>query len=394
MRLLTRYVLCELIKVFLVTLTFLTVLMLIYGLAKQARDQGLGPVQVVRLTPFILPDMLRYTIPATMLFAACSVYGRMSGSNEVLAIKSLGISPLAVLWPAFILAFLLSLLTFWLSDVAVTWGHGGVQRVVIEAVEEIAYGMLRTQRSYATKQFSINVKGVEGRTLILPTFTFQPRGDAPAMTIMAEEAELRSDPGSNLLKIICRNPTVDVQGRLRAELDRIEQELPLSDASRGGEAFRMPARLPLAVIPRETSELAAEIEQFEQELAVQAAVPLLTGEFPSLASRDWKREAQDLQDRRNLLHRLKTEPPRRLSSAFSCLCFVLVGAPWSIWRRDADFMTNFGLCFLPILLVYYPLLAFGIDAAKTGALHPWCVWLGNVLLALCGIWVLGKVIRY
>src|SRR6185437_6154844 len=101
MRLLTRYVLWELLKVFLVALTVLTVVLLMYGLVKQAHDEGLGPQQVLMLIPYILPAMLRYTIPATLLFAASSVYGRMSGSNEVVAIKSLGISPMAVLWPCF-----------------------------------------------------------------------------------------------------------------------------------------------------------------------------------------------------------------------------------------------------------------------------------------------------
>ncbi|HEX7379520.1 MAG TPA: LptF/LptG family permease, partial [Pirellulales bacterium] len=78
MSLLTRYVLAELLKIFLLALTVLTLLMLVYGLVKQARDQGLGPEQVLRLIPYILPEMMRYTIPATLLFATACVYGRMS----------------------------------------------------------------------------------------------------------------------------------------------------------------------------------------------------------------------------------------------------------------------------------------------------------------------------
>src|SRR5215469_14470358 len=172
MRILTRYVLAELLKIFLVTLTALTMMMVAYGLWRQAREQGLGPQQVVRLIPYILPEMLRYTIPATLLFAACSVYGRMAGSNEVVAIKSLGISPMVVVWPCYILAFLLSLFTVLLNDVAITWGQAGIQQVVFDSVEEIVYGMLRTQRSYTNKNITVLVKAVEGRRLIQPTFTF------------------------------------------------------------------------------------------------------------------------------------------------------------------------------------------------------------------------------
>jgi lipopolysaccharide export LptBFGC system permease protein LptF len=102
-----------------------------------------------------------------------------------------------------------------------------------------------------------------------------------------------------------------------------------------------------------------------------------------------------LADFRNHLSRLFTEPPRRLSAGFSCLCFVLVGAPMAIWLRHADFLTAFFLVFFPILLVYYPFLVFGVDQAKSGTMTPQIVWGGNVVLALWGLWILrARVLRY
>ncbi len=62
--------------------------------------------------------------------------------------------------------------------------------------------------------------------------------------------------------------------------------------------------------------------------------------------------------------------------------------------RNSDVFTSFIICFLPILIVYYPLLMLGMDRAKSGAWPPIFVWLGNALLALAGIWQLRKVIRY
>ena len=51
-------------------------------------------------------------------------------------------------------------------------------------------------------------------------------------------------------------------------------------------------------------------------------------------------------------------------------------------------------CFLPILVVYYPLLIYGVDAAKDGVLPTWSVWLGNFILALWGIWLMRRVVRF
>ncbi|HVX14130.1 MAG TPA: LptF/LptG family permease [Pirellulales bacterium] len=397
MRLLTRYVLAELLKIFLVALSALTMLMLVYGLVKQARDQGLGPEQVVRLIPYILPEMLRYTIPATLLFAASSVYGRMAGSNEVVAIKSLGISPMTVLWPCYILATLLSLLTVWLNDVAITWGQAGIQQVVIEGVEEIIYGMLRTQRAYTNKSLTILVKGVEGKRLIQPTFTFASTPDQPPKTITAREAQIRCD--GEMLTIVFRHATIETQGRQgdfsSAFLDHFEYERPVLDMSRQTDDSHVPTRVPIRLINREVAAVETEMATYQRRQAGQMALAMATGDFDYLATKDWGHEALVLQDFRNHLYRLFTEPPRRMSAGFSCLCFVLVGAPMAIWRRNADFLTSFFLCFLPILLIYYPLLVFGVEQAKSGTCEPHIVWLGNAVLTVWGLWMLrAKVLRH
>ena len=52
------------------------------------------------------------------------------------------------------------------------------------------------------------------------------------------------------------------------------------------------------------------------------------------------------------------------------------------------------LCFLPILIVYYPFLMYTIDASKNGSVPPLSVWSGNLVLALWGAYLLRKVLRY
>lgn len=395
MRILTRYILVELTKVFLISLTTLTLLMLIVGVVREAANQNLPLSQVVRLIPFILPDALRIAVPVTLLLAITSVYGRMSGSNEVVATKALGISPVALLVPSFVIAFLLSLITVWLNDLAVSWGRNGAQRVVIEAVEEIAYSMLKARKSYSSPNFAINVKRVEGRRLIRPTLTLQARGSTPAMTVTAEEAELRSDTDAGVLNIILRDGSVDVGGNATYDFPGVEErEIPLRDASRAKNVSTLPSWLPLRVIPEQVIEQKELIERIEREQAAQAAYQMLCGDFDGLTSQDWHHQARRLTVARSRLSRLKTEPHRRWSAGFSCLCFAWIGAPMAIRLRNRDFLTSFFVCFLPILIVYYPLLAYGVDGAKGGTVPPYAVWAGNVLLVFWGVWLLRKVIRY
>ena len=55
MRILTRYVLTELIEVFLVSVTGMTIFMLLIGLFREAYNQGLGLKQVILLIPYVCP---------------------------------------------------------------------------------------------------------------------------------------------------------------------------------------------------------------------------------------------------------------------------------------------------------------------------------------------------
>jgi lipopolysaccharide export system permease protein len=194
MQRITRYVLAELLKVFALALGCMTIFLVFGGVAKEAIREGLGFTAVLQLLPYSLPLALRFTVPGTILFATCSVFGRMSASNEIVAIKSLGISPLRVVWPALGLAAAMSIVALWLNDIAVSWGDVGVNRVIVQSIEQIAYGKLRTQRSYSNERgLSIHVRDVEGRRLIMPTLSWQPASASAPVVVTADEAELRYD---------------------------------------------------------------------------------------------------------------------------------------------------------------------------------------------------------
>ena len=63
-------------------------------------------------------------------------------------------------------------------------------------------------------------------------------------------------------------------------------------------------------------------------MASQAACQMFCGDFDALAGEEWKRNAVDHTELWGRLYRLMTEPHRRWSAGFSCLCFIWVGAPW------------------------------------------------------------------
>ncbi len=394
MTILPRYVLVEVIKVFAVSVTGLTLMVVLGFVGREATAQGLPLMPTLGLIPYFLPETLRVTVPMTLLLACTTVFSRISGANEIVAIKALGISPMVVLWPVFIFAFAMSLLTVWLNDLADSWGRDNIQRVVVEAVEEIAYSMLQSSHGYSTSTFSIIVKDIDGRKLERVTLIIAGPGNSPKMTVTAKEAVLRSDRVDRVLKVFAHDGVIDVGGRHSLAFPDVQVfDIPLSDASRA-HSSGIWTNLPLRSLPDAIATAQSQIEQHEELMAAQAAYQMACGDFDELTSAQWKASENDQLELLSRYYRLLSVPQRRWAGGFACLCFALVGAPMAICLRNRDFLTSFFLCFLPILIVYYPAMIEGADAAKNGNLPVIAVWAGNAMLLLWGVWLLRRVLRY
>ena len=291
------------------------------------------------------------------------------------------------------MAIAVSIACVWLNDVAVSWGRDGVRGVVVRSLEEIIYSRLQQQRSYSTKQLAINVKGVEGRRLIRPTMSFQPNNSSPSVTLSAMEAELKTDADAGSLTAICRNGTVRVGDVEVAFPDTIERVIPLDAINGKGLREKSPSEIGMADFAAARQETLGMIQRLEQKAAGRQATALLTGQLDLTSPAHAAGERNAVTSLWGRIHRIDMEPWRRWANGFSCLAFVLVGAPMAIRMRNADFLTSFFLCFLPILLVYYPVFMAGVSQAKAGDLPPIAVWGGNLLITLWGLWLLRGVIR-
>ncbi len=395
MRILTRYIVFDLLKVFLLTLLSMTVFVFLGLIGKAAVENGLGLVPILRMVPYMLPQAMQFAVPGTMLLATTSVYGRIASSNEIVAVKSLGISPMVMVLPTLILATLVSFSAVVLNDVAVSWGRGGVQRVILESLEEIVYGRLKTTRSYSNDQLRVSVRRVQGKRLIQPTFLFHASGDKSTWTVTAAEAQIRADAAAENVQITLVNAEVDFGGKASASHPGEWQlTLSLGDFSGHNGRSRSPSSYSLREIGPSKTRQRETIERLKQEMTSDAAFALMTGRSVDLTQSVWKERERKLYGAQETLHRLYTEPHRRWANGFSCLWFVMIGAPMAIRRRHGEFWGSFFACFLPILLVYYPMLVGTVDYAKEGILPPQVVWLGNFMLAAWGVWLMRRVIKY
>jgi len=386
-KLITRYVVWELLKVFIVSSSAFVLLMLLVGLAQKAREYGIGPEVVVQLIPFLIPEALMFAIPATSLFSVCVVFGRMAADNEVTALESLGLSKSMVIAPALLMAFCLSLFAVLLNDIAYAWSHDGMEKVVLRSTDRIVYSVLQQEGSFKSDQFSIEVSRVEGRTLYHPVVSV---GEDNVL-IRAAKGSLTVDPERHSLQFRMDKGSIDSDGSFRLlDGEKSLYEIPLRSPSDHAKAATNPSHLYLSQIAGAVQDQEIRLEELETQMQLDAAAQLMSGDLVGLSHDGWSKKNRKLEDARYRLARLKVVKHRRWANGFSCLAFAIIGIPVALRLRTGNYATTFGACFVPILLLYYPLFMFGLNGAKTSTLPAWSVWLGNVACVAIGALLLKR----
>jgi lipopolysaccharide export system permease protein len=104
------------------------------------------------------------------------------------------------------------------------------------------------------------------------------------------------------------------------------------------------------------------------------------------AFREWERRSMGID----------TERSMRIALACGSFFFVVLGAPVGILFAKRDFLSAFITCFVPIIIIYYPLTLMGVNLGKEGIVPPlYALWAGNLVLAvLAGRFALPPVWKH
>lgn len=392
MKLLQRYILGELVRVFLLLVVVLTVMLVFVGLFREATERGLGPVQILQIMPYVVPSMLPFTIPATLLLSVCVVYGRISGDLEVIAAKSAGISAMQLLMPAFFLGTVLAVSSFGLTNYAIPWAVTNIERIVTQALEQIFFDVLATQHYFSNPNegYTITVRDVKNRTLLNATIRY--RRNHQQYTVQAEAARIRFDLEGKQILVHLKNVSgVGADSNFSGKMQHSELKFPLEL-----ELGKVKARnLPMTTLQQGIAKSQADRERLAVEKNIEAAMLMMTGDFRELASAELQsldnQKARSVTDER----RFRAEIHNRFSMSASCWFFAFLGGPFAMLQARRQFITSFIICFLPILIIYYPTMFLMINLCKTGTIAPWwAMWVPNMIVGTAGFIVLRKVVQH
>ncbi len=118
--LLSRYVTKEFLKNFIVSFLFFFVIFFVNSillLVQKILLKNISVGQMVEMVLLYMPQFLVYTFPFATLTASSMVLGDLSSSNELLALRSLGLPRIRIYMPLIVLSLIMSLSTFLVSDI-------------------------------------------------------------------------------------------------------------------------------------------------------------------------------------------------------------------------------------------------------------------------------------
>ena len=402
----------ELVRVFSLTLLGLTGMFVIVGLVQQASQNGLSFSQILRIIPLFVPFTLPYTVPATTLFACCVVYGRLSNDNEVVAIKAAGIDLLTMLRPAFLLGTLTTAITLTMAINFIPRTQVMMQEEILREPEEVLYSMLRRERNLGRgdkSQYALYVRDVQGKRLldvVIKRNDKTNRKNYPGYGVRddydylarSSQARLSVDLEKRLLTVDADRWTIssDSNGSNVVSSGTQPYKIDLPDLFSTADFKSRPTAMEWAELGNRLDFLTTERGQIAEDretmLAATAAAadPVTRAELPN----QQKHFAQLLKDNERNARNVHYEYAIRLALAFSCLVFAMIGAPVGMLSNRADYLSSFVVCFLPTIIIYYPILFSGRGMSMDGKIPATLgAWGANIVVGLGALLLVTRGIR-
>jgi lipopolysaccharide export system permease protein len=365
-RTLTRYLLSEILPPFflgLLTFTFILLIARILKLVELIVTRGIPLTQVGRLFALILPTFLELTLPMAFLLAILLGLGRLSGDQELLALKSSGVSPIQILLPLTFVAASVALITFLLTS----WVRPAAQ----VALKNELYDIAKTRVGTALREKVFN-------------------DDFPNILIYVEEIIPPGNVAQGILIIDKRDTTKDnvILGKVGL-INTEEQTHTLSLRLFDGSIYeRDRTRSDFSQTNFNIYDFKLDLDDFIGPAKVKDAGPKEMSLSRLLETIDEK-QAAGIIARPELM-----EFHQRIAFSLAPFVFCLLGVSLSLLPRTSRANRSWGVALCIVwLVIYYALLSFGKALGEKGALHPFvALWFPNIVVGVISLHLFRKAL--
>lgn len=391
MKILTRYILKEMIGPTLLGFGFYTFIILmksLFDFAGMIIRRSLPAHTVGKLLLLSLPHIVVLTVPMSLLFGILIAIGRLSSDSEIIAMRALGISTSTIYKPVFFFSFIVFLLNLYLMNVVLPRGNTELVSLKAELFTSSVEKEIRPRVFYDEyENLVIYINDIEPRTgQWKGVFVADNRTDESndlSSTHVAEAAGAAmatAHPSSQ--KII-----VAQTGNLSIVKSSKQVWLNLRTARTHVTDPRKPEKYDLNGNSVQRILLP---DRFSQPDANQK----VAHSFREMSLTELIRQAKILSHSDHVNYRIvRIELNKKFAIPFACLAFGIVGLPLGITNRRGGKSSGFSLS-IAIILIYYVLLNNGESLASAGKIGPAVgMWMPNIVLTAFGIYLIIRANR-
>lgn len=365
MKILRNYFLKEFIGPLFMALGVLTFVMMLGNLVKIADliiNKGVDIFSVTKLFLLMIPYLLTYTVPIAALAAVLLSLGRLSGDNEIIAIRASGINLFSLILPLLIFGTILSLVLVIFNDRVIPYARFASRKTLMEVgIKNPAAALEPGVFINSFEKYILFIYRIDQNKLTNVRI-YEPQGeDKPTRTIVAKYGEFIAVPEKKIVKLKLSNGTSDEP----------DPENPSSFYKLNFKTYFMTLNLT-------QNQDKDKIEKKPKDMTIQE----LNNEITKL-----KKEGIDPTP-------LATQIHQKISLAFSCLAFILLGSSLAILTRRREKSINFGISFV-IAGIYYLLLIGSEALSLQGYVNPAiAMWLPNIILGSIGAILTYRLCAY
>lgn len=397
-RLIDRYFIKEFIPPFLFSIFALTFILLmdqLFRLIDLFVRKGL-PISVVgQVLIYNLPLIISYTAPMSILIAIVMSFGRFSQDNEILALKTSGVSFLKMLrTPAAVVIIIMIFLIFFNHYLLPEANHRARNLMYDVARKRPA---VRIPDGVFTNEFpgyTIYIaKKIEKTGEIYNVTIYDLRNNT---IITAPKGNLYSIEEEDITQFVLYkgeyHQLIDNTKYQKTKFEKQVINIPVNtDFVRKERNVRSDDELNLPRLMKNMNTVSSEIDKIKteiNELGITAVDKYRKNEIEKTEVIRFQIE-QKLSVIKSKLRnhaRYLIELNKKISLAFACLVFLIMGAPLGYLFRKGGIA---GLL-LGILLfsAYYILFLTGEEFAARRNFSPfWAMWLPNIILLIPGIFL-------
>ncbi len=347
---------------FVINLMFFTFVFLMVEMLKVTNmvvNYNVSVFTVLIILAYSTPYFLTYVIPMSIMIAVLLTFLRLSGDNEIVALKTSGMSIYGLLPPVTLFCLLGCLLTLFMTVYGMPWGRLSVKELTYKVVSSnIEIGLKDRTFNDNFEDVVLYMHKIDPKTKELQDiFIEDKRTQNIVSTVVAPRGKLFSEPDEYVYHLLLYNGViyqVDVKNRSTNYIDFENYEIRL-----------------------DIKQAASRLKRRTKHRKEMSLVEL----------RDYLKNSTR---RDNKYYNALMELHKKFSIPIACFALGLLAVPLGL--QSGSTKKSFGLVLgMIFFLIYYLLLTTGLVFGETGACPPVIgMWFPNIVMGALGLYLLIK----